>query len=139
MNLANLEQAVFTRLAGFTALTSQLSGQGIYARKPQDDQAESTTPFPYITFSLPSSLPWDTDDIAGAEVILRVHVWSRSQSRLEIARIMDSVYDCLHRFDLVIAAANTVDCLYVNQETMDDPDGVTMHGIVDFRITYDGI
>lgn len=139
MNLANLQQAVFTRLSNFVALTSQLAGDGIYARKPQDDASEATAPFPYITFSLPSALPWDTDDTDGAEVILRVHVWSRSQSMLVPQGIMDSVYDCLHKHQLVIAGANTVDCLFITSEFMDDPDGVTTHGIVDFRVTYDSI
>lgn len=139
MNLANLQQAVFTRLAGFTALTSQLSGQGIYSRVPQQDESEDAAFFPYVTFDFPSTLPWDTDDTAGAQAILRVHVWSRSQSSLVLSRAMDSVYDCLNRFQIVIAGASTVDCLFINSTTMDDPDGVTTHGVVEFRVTYDEI
>lgn len=139
MNLANLQQSVFTRLSNFTALTSQLAGQGVYARKPQDVNAESTTPFPYVTFSFPSGLPFDTDSKDGAEVILQVHVWSRSQSMLVHQAIMDSIYDALHKFQLVISGANTVDCLFTTSQFMDDPDGVTTHGIMEFRVTYDGI
>lgn len=139
MNLANVRQAVFTRLAGFTALTSQLAGDGVYSRVPQPDDAEDAALFPYVTFSFPSGLPWDTDDTLGAEIILRVHCWSRSQSSLELDRVMDSVYDCLNRFQLVISGASTVDCLWVNSDMMDDPDGITTQGILDFRITYDGI
>lgn len=139
MNLAGLQQAVFSRMAGFTALTSQLSGDGIYSRKPQDVQPEDDASFPYITFDLPSILPWDTDDTDGAQAILRVHVWSRSQSALVLSGIMDSVYDCLHKFQIVISGANTVDCMFVDGQTLEDPDGVTTHGVVDFRITYDDI
>lgn len=139
MNLAGLQQAVFTRLSNYTALTSLLSGQGIYARKPQDDASESTTPFPYVTFDFPSVLPWDTDNINGAEAVLRVHVWSRSQSALVGQAIMDAAYDALHKFQITISGANTMDCLFLRSQSMDDPDGVTTHGILDFRITYDGI
>lgn len=139
MNLANLQQAVYTRLAGFTALTSQLSGQGIYSRKPQDDDSGDASVFPYITVQFPSLLPWDTDDTKGAKTILRVYTWSRSQSTLVLGRAMDSVYDCLHEFQIVIPGANTVDCLWINSETLDDPDGVTTYGVSEFRITYDDI
>jgi hypothetical protein len=139
MNLANLEQAVFSRLSGFTALTSQLVGQGIYSRKPQDVDAEDASLFPYVTFEFATIQPWDTDDTDGAQAILQVDVWSRSQSRLQISAIMDSVYDSLHKFQIVISGANTVDCLFDGSQVMSDPDGVTLHGVVEFRITYDEI
>ena len=139
MNLANLQQAVYTRLAGYTALTSQLAGQGVYSRVPQPDAAESTAPFPYITFDFVSFVPFDTDDNDGIQAVLRVHTWSRSQSVLQMSAIMDSIYDCLHKFQIVISGASTVDCLFITGQTMDDPDGVTTHGVSEFRITYDDI
>lgn len=139
MNSANLHQAVYTRLAGFTALTSQLGSVGVQSQVPQPDDAGNASAFPYVTFSFPDLSPWDTDDIDGIDATLRVHVWSRSQSDLTWKRIVDSVYDCLHKYQIPIAAANTVDCLFTSSTVMDDPDGITLHGVVEFRITYDGI
>jgi len=138
MNLANLQQAVFTRLSGFTALTSQLSGQGVYARKPQDPESEDASVFPYVTFTVVTVNPWDTDDTDGAQAIVQIDVWSRSQSRQQVAAILDSIYDALHKYQIPISGANTVDCLFAGGPIItDDPDGVTTHGVADFRATYD--
>lgn len=139
MNSANLHQAVYTRLAGFTALTSQLGTSGVLSRVPQPDEPEDNAAFPYVTFSFPDLNPFDTDDIDGIEATLRVHVWSRSQSDLVWKRVVDSVYDCLHKYQIPISGANTVDCLFTDGTVMDDPDGYTTHAVSTFRITYDGI
>lgn len=139
MNGAALHQAVYTRLAGFTALTSQLSGQGVYSRVPQPDDAGDASLFPYVTFQISGLDQWDTQTSDGITATLQVDVWSRSQSDLQFKAILDSVYDCLHRFDLVISGASTINCLFQGGGEIDDPDGVTVHGFATFAITYDEI
>lgn len=139
MNSAALHQAIYTRLAGFTALTSQLSSLGVLSRVPQPDDAGEASDFPYVTFNIPPGDAWDTQTQDGAQADLQVDVWSRSQSDLQRKAIIDSVYDCLHRFDLVITGANTVNCLFQGGGEVDDPDGVTTHTFATFLISYDGI
>jgi len=139
MNSAALHQAVYTRLSGFAALTSQLSALGVLSRVPQPDDAGDASAFPYVTFQISSNAQWDTQTQDGIDATLQVDVWSRSQSDLQFKAILDSVYDCLHRFDLVISGANTVNCLFEGAGEFDDPDGVTTHGFATFRITFDGI
>lgn len=139
MNSAALHQAIYTRLAGFTALTSQLSSVGVLSRVPQPDDAGDASDFPYITFYVGGADGWDTQTTDGIQSSLQVDVWSRSQSDLQRKAIIDSVYDCLHRFDLVIAGANTVNCLFQSKDEIDDPDGVTTHTFATFLISYDSI
>lgn len=139
MNSAALHQAIYTRLSGFTALTSQLSSLGIMSRVPQPDDAGDAADFPYVTFTVGSATAWDTQTEDGLQASLQVDVWSRSQSDLQRKAIIDSVYDCLHRFDLVISGANTVNCLFQSKDETDDPDGVTTHTFATFLISYDGI
>lgn len=139
MNLGAVQQAVYTRLSNFTALTSQLGSTGIKSRVPQVTEAEAEAAFPYVTFGFPSVLPWDTKSDDGGNAILQVHVWSRSQSSLQYQSILTSVYDALDKYDLVISGAATVTVDFQGSTYFEDPDGVTVHGISDFRITYDGI
>mgnify|MGYP003646307610 FL=1 len=139
MNSAALHQAIYTRLAGFTALTSKLSSLGVMSRVPQPDDAGEADLFPYVTFKVSGLNVWDTASTDGIDATLQVDVWSRSQSDLQFKAILDSVYDCLHKFDLVISGANTVNCLFLSGGEFDDPDGVTVHGFATFRITFDGI
>ncbi|MGB1215974.1 MAG: DUF3168 domain-containing protein [Pikeienuella sp.] len=139
MNSAALHQAAFTRLAGFTALTSQLGTTGVKSKVPQPSKAEAVAAFPYVTFEFPSIVPFDTDDNDGGNAVLRVHVWARSPSDLVWRGVLDSVYDALHKYQIPIGGANTVDCLFQVSNVMDDPDGITTHAWSDFRITYDSI
>jgi len=139
MNSAALHQAIYTRLSGFTALTSQLSALGVMSSVPHPDDAGDAADFPYVTFQVTGMDQWDTQTQDGITASLQVDVWSRSRSDLVMKAVIDSVYDCLHRFDLVIPGANTVNCLFENMGEIDDPDGVTTHGFATFAITYDSI
>lgn len=136
MNSANLQQAVYTRLNGFTGLTALLGTAGIRTRVIQETQPESNAPFPYVTIELPSIQPLDTKDENGGNSIIRCHVWSRSQSELIRRAVEDQIYDALQKHDLSITGANTIDCRFESSSEFEDPDGVTTHGIVDFRVTY---
>lgn len=139
MNSAALHQAVYTRLAGFTALTSQLSALGVLSRVPQPEDAGAASDFPYVTFDIAPGDAWDTQTQDGMQADIQVDVWSRSQSDLQRKAIIDSVWNCLHRFDLAIPGANTVNCLFESGGEVDDSDGVTTHTFAIFRVSYDSI
>lgn len=141
MNLGAVYQSVYNRLAGFTDLTSRLANgaASIYTRVPQPDDAGDDSLFPFVVIEGTSVTPWDTDDTDGAQATMSVHVYSRSQSILEISGIATATYDALHKYQLVIAGGNTVDCLFDNSVGFEDPDGKTLHRVNDFLITYDEI
>lgn len=136
MNSAGLQQAIYTRLAGYVPLTSQLSSVGIRTRVVQPDDAGDDSLYPYVTFGIPSAIPFDDKDVTGGNSIIQIHTWSRSQSELVRRAIEDSIYDCLNRFGLVISSAQTTLVNFVDKTELDDPDGVTTHGVLNFRVLY---
>lgn len=141
MNLGPVYQSMFNRLSGFADLTSRLAnGAGsVYTRVPQPDRPGDSSLFPYVVIESTNIQPWDTDDEDGVQALMSVHVYSRSQSVLEISNIGTAVYDALHKYQLVITGANTVDCLFDNSTQFEDPDTKTVHRVIDFLVTYDGI
>ena len=133
MKNAALLQSLYDRLSTYTDLTDLVVG--VYSKKPQD---EDDSRFPYVVIGDFNGSPWDTDDTVGQQVLVQVHVFSRSTSDLQRLGITDEIYNALNRYDLQITGVNTVDCLYDNYLEFDDPDGKTTHGVVTFRVTYDG-
>lgn len=136
MKTEALQQAIYDRLNGVTEITDAVTG--IYTKVPQAAQSEDGSAFPFVTIGPFTPTPWNTDDTKGVTVLADVGVWSRSNSDLARRSISDDVYDALDRYQLSITGANTVDCLFENMVELDDPDGVTTHSILTFRITYDG-
>lgn len=140
MNTTALQQAVYSRLAGFTDLTSKLGTSGILSRFPSPSEPEDTAAFPYVVIELPSLLPFDTKTSDGVEAIVGLHVFTRNNSDLVNRAVPDAVYDALHKYALTIAGAATVNCTFRNRvDNMPDPDGITAHSVVQFTITYDDI
>lgn len=139
MNEANLLQAVFTRATNFTALTSKLGNNGVLSRVPQPDEPEDDADFPYVVITIVDVRPWDTDDNDGGRAIVQLSVFYRGGSPKALAAIADEVYNAFHKYQLSIPGANTVDCLFRNRVTFDDPDGKTMQTAMDFVVTYDSI
>lgn len=137
MNSTNLHQAIYTRLAGYTALTSKVVG--IYSQVPQPDDAQLDSAFPYVTFGIPSAQPFDTKTHDGLNAVIQVHIWTRTNSDLVRRAINDAVYDALHKYDLVVSSAATVALGFETYSELMDPDGETMHGVLSFRVLIDEI
>lgn len=135
MRFKELRQALYARLDAQVGA----SVQGVYAKVPQADQSEDDSAFPYITIGAFTTSPFDTDDENGVSVLADVSVWSRATSVLATSDIVSAVYAALHKHDLVIAGANTVDCLFSAMNELDDPDGRTTQDVLTFRITYDAV
>jgi len=143
MNVDQLEAAIVSRLGAVSAVTDLLGSvpggyqtHAIYTMVPQADMSEDDSYFPFIKVGPATGAPWDTDDTEGAAVVVPVNVTARDNT---LSEVMDAVYDALHRFDLVISGANTVDCLAEQVTGYDGPDGVTRHRVCTFRVTYDSI
>lgn len=115
--------------------------KAIYARLTQRltvpvfDDVPQDSPMPYVVIGEGDSEPFDTDDSIGFETDFTVHVWSAYSGRKEVKQIMAHIYDALHRYELSIHGMHTVDCVCEYQDTFLDPDGVTRHGVMRFRLT----
>lgn len=111
--------------------------RGVYDNPPQRSDPESNAPFPYLTIGEGPLNPWDTDTETGTEAVMQVHSWSRASHFLETKQIQQAVYDLLHRRELLIPDYAFVGCDLVTQTVDRDPDGITIHGVQEFRIIYE--
>lgn len=136
MNDAALQQAIYTRLSNFTALTSGLGTGGIGTKQPQTDTPEDRAAFPYVVFNFAAQGAWDTKTTDGNKVLLNVHMFSRTSSDLARRQAEQPVYDALHKHDF---GGNILDCLWRSKSENDDPDGLTKHSTMIFEVTMHDI
>jgi len=122
MNTFDIQRAVFARL------TDQLT-------VPVHDEVPQGATTPYITIGEDGIESWDTDDSLGLETDVTIHVWSTYAGRKEVKDIMAQIYAALHRHELAVDGMHTVDCICEYQDNFLDPDGVTRHGVIRFRLT----
>lgn len=134
MSSVALQSSVYAKL-----FAANIAGVvAIYDNVKQVADPDNNDEFPFITLSEGSSQPWDTDTETGHDAIAQIHVWSRAQHSLEAKGIMDGIYDALHRATLTITGQSFVGCDYINRtEPQRDPDGITRHGIIEFKIVYE--
>lgn len=111
--------------------------QGIYDNPTQVADPSDNSAFPFVTLSDFTSVPWDTDTEKGFDADVTIHVWSRAHHSLEAKQIQDAIYDVLHRGTISITNHAFIACDYITQTVERDPDGVTRHGIQEFRIVYE--
>lgn len=127
-----LQQAIYSRLAGFAALVA-LVGARVYDRVPP------STAFPYVVIGDDTAVPFDTHSSVGARHTVTIHVWSRDGGRDETKRIQQAIYDALHRNALVVAGAETVNCEWEFSESFLEQDGLTRHGVMRLAVVLDGV
>nr|WP_297388262.1 DUF3168 domain-containing protein [uncultured Roseateles sp.] len=132
MNAA-LQTAVFTRLA------AALAPVAVYDHVPQAVDPGSDVPFPYVTIGEDEPREWDTDTEDGFEATFTVHVWSRQLGRLQVKQLQDEIYDALHRYNLPVTGYETVLLSFESATTLQDPDGITQHGVSRFRGLFERV
>ncbi len=93
------------------------------------DYVADDAPYPRVTWGPDTSEPWDADAAPGHEGFIQIDVWSRALGRVECKQIMATLYDAIHD-----AQAGIVLCQVDNSRTLDDPDGITTHGVL--RVHY---
>lgn len=101
--------------------------------KPVFDNVPQDTPAPYYSIGMPISTPYDTDGKAGLNILLPIHSWSEYHGKAEVIQMMQKVYGLLHRAKLTITDYNCISITQENSDIILDPDGVTRHGIQQFR------
>lgn len=122
MSTFEIQRAVFARL------TDQLT-------VPVFDDVPQGTPCPYVVIGEDDSESWDTDDSLGLDTDITIHVWTEYSGRKQAKDIMAQIYAALNRYELAVNGMYTVDCICEYQDSFLDPDGVTRHGVIRFRLT----
>lgn len=107
---------------------------GVPGMPPVYDDVPENVPFPYVVIGDDVSAAFDDDCGSGADSMVTIHVWSTYPGRAEAKQILDLIYRTLHRSNLVIAGNVTITIDADYQTTLLDPDGVTRHGVIRFRV-----
>lgn len=98
-------------------------------------QTEPYTKPPYVVVGQGDIMTeWETDGKKGFNIFTTVHAWSEYRGNKEVKEMQGAIYDALHRENLTVTGYN---CLEITQESMNDfvdPDGITRHGVQQFRI-----
>jgi hypothetical protein len=116
--------------AVYTVLKNALS-------EPVYDHVPQKTAYPYVVVGDDTVVPWDTDDSLGTEATVTVHAWSQYRGRAEVKELLQKIYLALHRQDVAVENAHTIESIAEFQQTIVESDGLTRHGIIRFRITVD--
>lgn len=90
---------------------------------------------PYVVIGEDTFIPFDSDGKTGFVATLNIHVWSVFNGREECKGIQEQIYNALHRSCLDIEGFNSVGVDFEFADTLLDSDGVTTHGVVQFRFT----
>ena len=128
LNIA--QQIIFDRLTGNLG-----AGVALFDTAPYLPEGAPATNFPYVVMGNDTSVAWDTDNQVGGEITITLHFWSRAEGFNQVKTIMQAAYDRLNRATLSKTGYSVIDCLHEFSEAMDDPDGVTKHGVQRYKLT----
>ncbi len=118
--MKKLHKAIYDRLS------SELS-------TPVLDHVPDSQPFPYVTIGEATATRWGHKLADGKNATHTIHIWSRHKGYSEILTIAGEIEDALEAtLDLGAGLQCVINELDL-EETMDDPDGITRHGVVRFR------
>jgi hypothetical protein len=136
MSAYQLQIAIYDTLTADAPLMALV--QGVYDNQLQVSDPGDNSAFPFITIGDMSASPWDTDTDTGTDARFKVHIWSRASHSLECKQIADAVISVLHRGIISITGNAFIGCDYLTQtQEARDPDGVTRHLVLEFRIVYE--
>lgn len=104
--------------------------------------ASANAPFPYVTLGLMHVVaePYEGVDSGNAE--WAIHVWSRPDPRStdEAGAILGAVRAFLAGLapdTVTLADFTLVQLRWIDTQLLEDPDGMTIHGVLRFEISYD--
>jgi len=119
--LSPIQQALYTRLTNILSCP-------VYDAVPQG------ATFPYVTLGADTGVDWSTKTWAGQEVTITLHTWSRLPGMSQTKDLLDAIVQNVTGNDLVMPEFTPALLRLDYIETVMDPDGVTRHGIVRFRM-----
>jgi hypothetical protein len=123
-----LQTLIFQRLTGFAGVTA-LVGARVY------DHPSKDVVYPYISFGASDYQPEDYDCIAARTETQQIDIWSRKQDgKRECKTIVDAVKAALHGYAANPVEGALVDMRVTMVRVMDDPDGITSHGVIQLEM-----
>lgn len=121
-----LQTAVYARLTADATLMALVTKVG---DNIPDEQA-----YPYVVIGEETEVPEDTMGRTGRNLTITLHIWSRYPGMKEVKEIKSRLDDLLDRWSPTVTGWNATELLFDFFDTLRDPDGITRHGVVSYRI-----
>ncbi|MDI3335868.1 DUF3168 domain-containing protein [Defluviimonas aestuarii] len=125
MSESNALQAMIVTCLKADAAVAAIVGQKVY------DKPAATVSAPYLSIGPSDYVPEDADCIDGRTETVQIDCWSEAQDgKREVKALADAVKKALHGYagTLTIGALVSLEAKLVR--VLDDPDGITLHGVV---------
>jgi hypothetical protein len=102
--------------------------------------ASAGSVFPYVTVGLGHTLAYPSSK--GGDYEATLHVWSRPDPRstaeaAAIAAALVAALDDIDPSQLPMASFQLVQSRWLDTQLLEDPDGMTVHGVVRLELSYD--
>jgi hypothetical protein len=92
----------------------------------------------YASFGPMDGLPDDSDCIDSETHSMQIDVWSRATGGKAVCKKMvDAVKNALHEADLELTDNALIEINLERYAVLDDPDGLTKHGVLQFRVAVE--
>lgn len=120
------------QVAVYDKLTSTLAVPGtarVYDHMPPLEERQ----FPYVTLGEDFMRDFGSKSRIGTEHVFSLHAWSRSGDWYEVKKISALIHAAFHEKEVSLTSGVNVMTRFIDARSMDDPDGVTRHGIQRFR------
>jgi hypothetical protein len=127
--------ALEVQSAIYRVLTTDSEIQLLVGSRVYDDVPDNTA-YPFVSIGEVT----ETDKrrsftLLGRELTLTIHVWSRAKGFAETNQLVDKIVAALENVQLVGMAGWDWELTnYEDFRTIRDPDGITRHGILRFRV-----
>lgn len=128
-----LQAAVYAALQADASLTALVSDR-VYDVPPDGAAA------PYVSFGPSTFVTERRDGFASRTETIQIDVWTRDQrARQPCKAIMDAVNDVLDQGNLSLADPYGLARMdLVLSRLIDDPDGITKHGVLQYSCEVEG-
>lgn len=113
------------------ALVNQI---GFYVDVPIYDNVPQGAEPPYIVLGEAINAMDDTDGYNGFNILYPIHVWSEYRGKAETLAIQSLIYKALHRGKFSLSGYTCIAVTQESSQVLNDPDGITRHGVQQFRI-----
>lgn len=124
--LLPVQRAIFAALTADATLPGKVVG--IF------DQVPDGTGFPYIVIGEATEALADTQDHDGRDITCTLHVWSQAKGFTECLSLAQDLNRILHHQILPLVGASWIYCSCELLEPMHDPDGITRHAVLQYRL-----
>ena len=118
--LSPLQKAIYERLTTNT-------GRTIY------DYVPSGAAYPYVVIGEDTATDWSTKQKHGEEVTSTLHIWSQYRGKAEVKEIASEIQSAMINPLSLEDGWQAVSCELDMFRILDDPDGITKHGVLRFR------